>query len=982
MMKRWTIWSLALAFALATAGATFAQGVQFGTLIGNVSLSDGSPAAGVQVTVTSPTLQGERTTVTQSNGDYILRGLPPGEYTVSFTLEGLKPHQGRTTVPLGATARQDARLEAEAVEETIVVTGESASALETPAVGANLTDKTIDALPSPRDLDGIARLSPGVTTNTPLAGQVAISGGFAYDNLFLLNGVDINDNVFGSPDDLFIEDAIQETQVLSSSVSAEYGRFTGGVVNAITKSGGNEFEGTLRTDITNPSWRDETPYEDARGTERLDKNNEVYSATLGGYILKDKLWFFTAGRLNESTTTSTLVRTGIQFDRERKDERIEGKLTANISDAHSLQASYIDNSTKADQAPLTSASTLDTIVHPEYPNTLAVGRYSGVIGTASFVEAQYSEKKFQFKNAGGFSTDIHDSPFTCRTLSGGCLYNGPYFDSTDPEDRNNKQFSGSLSYFLDTGSIGSHNLKVGGERFDNIRTGGNSQSATGFTFTTDPVTDAAGNIIVDSGGHAIPTFTTWSPGQPFLTYAVFWDAKRGSKITIRTDSLYVNDDWKLNEHWSLNLGARYEKTSDENTDNAKVVDVDGFTPRLALSFDPRGDGKYRFDATYAQYTGSYNLALWTSAVNTGNPGYLYGPYIGPAGQGRNFEPGFDLDNYLLVLAGSPTQNVTFADDIHTPVTDEYTASAGMQLPKGGYLRLTYQNRQTNDLLEDFINIANGTVEVNVGGGTALTDRKIYRNTNESFREYQALLAQGRYRITPNWSVEGNWTHQLKNDGNYEGEAGQTIGPSGVGDFPEILHAQRNFPEGHLVQYEADLIRLWTIYNLNLGRAGDISASLLGSYGSPLTYSHTRSVSLSPLQQAADPGYAQPPPSQTLYFGERGSQEFNDYYTLDSAVTYSLPFLKRFEPWIKLDVRNLLNDDTQIAWDRTILPLYKTDAERRAAGLPRGTPVDPNAPYDEFGLPTTFTRSSSYGNARASSDFVTPREYRFSAGIRF
>src|ERR1044071_4385508 len=104
MMKRWTIWSLALAFALVTAGAAFAQGIQFGTLVGSVSLSDGSPAAGVQVTVTSPSLQGERTTVTQSNGDYILRGLPPGEYTVNFTLEGLKPHQGRTTVPLGATA--------------------------------------------------------------------------------------------------------------------------------------------------------------------------------------------------------------------------------------------------------------------------------------------------------------------------------------------------------------------------------------------------------------------------------------------------------------------------------------------------------------------------------------------------------------------------------------------------------------------------------------------------------------------------------------------------------------------------------------------------------------------------------------------------------------------------------------------------------------------------------------------------------------
>jgi carboxypeptidase family protein/TonB-dependent receptor-like protein len=967
MMKRWSIWSLALVLALATAGSALAQGIQFGNLIGNVTLSDGSAAAGVQVTVTSPSLQGERSTVTQSNGDYILRGLPPGDYTVSFNLEGLKPHQGRTTVPLGGTARQDARLEAEAVEETIVVTGESASALETPSVGANLTDKTIDALPNARDLDGIARLSPGVTTNTPLGGQVAISGGFAYDNLFLLNGVDINDSVFGNPEDLFIEDAIQETQVLSSSVSAEYGRFTGGVVNAITKSGGNEFEGTVRFDLTNPSYRDETKYEDSRGIKRIDNNNEVYSATLGGYILKDKLWFFTAGRYNDATTPLSLTRTNINFNSTRKDERYEGKLTANISDSHSLQASYINNSTKATTRPLTSTSTLDAIVHPEYPNDLKVGRYSGVLGTAAFLEAQYSEKKFQFKNAGGTSTDIRDSPFTCRTLSGGCHYNGPYFDSTDPEDRDNKQFSGSFSYFLDTGAIGTHNLKVGGERFDNIRTGGNSQSATSFTFATDPLIDSRGNIILDANGHAIPVFT---PGFGFLTYAVFWDAQRGSRIQIRTDSLYINDDWKLNEHWSFNLGGRYEQTSDENTDNVQVVDVDVVTPRLAVSFDPLGDGKYRFDATYAQYTGSYNLALWTAAVNTGNPGYLYGPYLGPPGQGRNFAPGFDLNNYLLVLAGSPTQNVVFGDNIHTPVTDEYTFSAGTQLPKGGFLRLTYQNRKTDSLLEDFITIDQGTVDVVVGGVTATTDRKVYRNSNVSFREYEALLLQGRYRITPNWSVEGNWSHQFKNDGNYEGEAGQTISPSGVGDYPEILHASRNFPSGHLDEFEQDVARAWTIYNWNVGRFGDLSFSLLGQYNSPKTYSLTRSsVNLTAIQRAADPGYAQPPSTQTIYFGARGSQEFNDWYTFDTAITYSLPFLKRFEPWIKVDVRNLLNDDTLIAWDRTILPIFRNSA-------------NPNAPVDEFGLPTTFNRASSFGNARSANDYVTPREYRFSAGIRF
>ena len=177
--------------------------------------------------------------------------------------------------------------------------------------------------------------------------------------------------------------------------------------------------------------------------------------------------------------------------------------------------------------------------------------------------------------------------------------------------------------------------------------------------------------------------------------------------------------------------------------------------------------------------------------------------------------------------------------------------------------------------------------------------------------------------------------------------------------------ERNFPEGRLDEFQEDVLRLWTIYNLGLGRAGDLSLALLGTYNSPLTYSlDAFSVSLSDEQNARDPGYAQPPTSQTLFFGPRGSEEFNDWYTFDFAATYSLPFFKRFEPWVKLDVRNVLNDDTLIGWNNTIVPI--TGAA---------------APVDELGRPTTFRRSTQFGNPRGNGDFPTPREYRFSVGIR-
>jgi outer membrane receptor protein involved in Fe transport len=138
--------------------------------------------------------------------------------------------------------------------------------LASPQGGANYKAAEIDALPTPRTLSGIAELAPGLTDNTPNAGQVTIAGGFAYDNVFLVDGVDVNDNLFGDPDNLFIEDAIEETQVLTSGISAEYGRFTGGVVNAITKKGGDIFSGSFRVNLTNPAWTDHHQH---HGPDRL-----------------------------------------------------------------------------------------------------------------------------------------------------------------------------------------------------------------------------------------------------------------------------------------------------------------------------------------------------------------------------------------------------------------------------------------------------------------------------------------------------------------------------------------------------------------------------------------------------------------------------------------------------------------------------------------------------------------------------------------
>ena len=218
----------------------------------------------VTVTVSSPALQGAREVTTGADGAYLLRALPPGDYTLEFAKAGFGIVMTMFPVPVGLAVEYDVTLQAAGQTENVEVAGEAPALMPAPVAGAHFTQALVEQLAMPRTLSGIAELSPGLTNVTPNANQVSVNGAFAFDNIFLVNGVDVGDNLLGSPFNLFIEDAIQEVQTLTSGISAEYGRFAGGVVNAVTRSGGNTFSGDWRVNFSNPSWSTETPFEVSR----------------------------------------------------------------------------------------------------------------------------------------------------------------------------------------------------------------------------------------------------------------------------------------------------------------------------------------------------------------------------------------------------------------------------------------------------------------------------------------------------------------------------------------------------------------------------------------------------------------------------------------------------------------------------------------------------------------------------------------------
>jgi Carboxypeptidase regulatory-like domain len=313
-----------------------AQGVQTGSIRGAVRDQQGFPVPGVVVTATSTALQQQRSTITDMLGGYVLLALPPGTYDVMFELSGFSTVTQRTNVALGLTVEQDVAMRTAAIAETVRVVAEIPAAITSPVVAANFQQEEVEALATPRTLQGIATLAPALTERSPNTGQLVINGAFAWDNVFMVNGVDVNDNLFATPQNLFIEDAIQETQVLTSGISAEYGRFSGGVINAVTKSGSNAFSGSYRLNLLNPSWSEETPFEQSRGTEYPDTLQNTHEATFGGPIVRDRLWFFTAGRYGSVDSTVNLQETGIQLISNDLNKRGEIKLTGTVLTNHTI----------------------------------------------------------------------------------------------------------------------------------------------------------------------------------------------------------------------------------------------------------------------------------------------------------------------------------------------------------------------------------------------------------------------------------------------------------------------------------------------------------------------------------------------------------------------------------------------------------------------------------------------------------------------
>ncbi|MFO0761632.1 MAG: TonB-dependent receptor [Byssovorax sp.] len=297
--------SIAL-FSILSSSSAHAQGT--GVVTGTIlDASTKKPLADAVVTVTSPALQGEQVVVTDGSGSYRIPNLPPGDYTLRIDRDTFRPYaRGGISMRSNSTIRVNAELLPETVTlkaEEVVVVGKA----PTVDVGSSSTGVTLNsdftsriALNPPggkaaasRSFESLAAVAPGANADTY---GVSINGTTSPENAFQIDGVSVNDPAFGILGTPLSVEFVKEVGVISGGYMPEYGRAMGGILDVVTKSGSNEFHGSVFFNITPGALEGHRETVIRDGSTIVTTTNlgtlRDFGAEVGGPIIKDKLWFF------------------------------------------------------------------------------------------------------------------------------------------------------------------------------------------------------------------------------------------------------------------------------------------------------------------------------------------------------------------------------------------------------------------------------------------------------------------------------------------------------------------------------------------------------------------------------------------------------------------------------------------------------------------------------------------------------------------
>ncbi len=452
-----------------------------GSISGKVADATGGGLPGVLVKASGPQLPAGRTTVTNNNGQYNFQKLLPGTYTVEATLQGLGKAATRVNVEVDNDVQVPLTLRGGAATEVVVTAGLAEIDKKSTEISSNFSPEEIHQIPIARTYAGLLSLIPAAPADTSGSGYVAVAGGTRQDNKYLVDGVNITNPGYGYLGVDTNELDLVDVNVKNGAISAEFGRTSGAIINAVTKSGTNNLKGGLRFEASPSSFA-------AKNAFNITQDTSLYNGAAGvGFpIVKDTLFGYVSGRFASSTTSGQSATisgvTTTQPDTTAKGQDYFGKLTAFLGQSLLINAGFRGLPNKSDNAFNSIYDAGSAAYGSDTTNYVGNATVDWFVSKNTNVEFKYvhltENDTYQATNI------LSDRPLTLDPLNlqkygafgdparnGG--NSGVYAFANGGESYKRDEIKLSASQFLDIGAT-QHNLKIGGGAeftdFDFIRT--------------------------------------------------------------------------------------------------------------------------------------------------------------------------------------------------------------------------------------------------------------------------------------------------------------------------------------------------------------------------------------------------------------------------------------------------------------------------------------------------------------------------------
>ncbi len=863
-------------FVLLAAAVASAQ-TQTGVITGRVVDAQAAVLPGVAVTLTGG--QGSQTQFTDERGDYRFQGLIPGTYEVRTELAGFAPRTERNLeVGIGRTLTVNLTLQLGGLTESIdVITNASTIDLTSPATETSISQDLLGSMPinigNFNTATSLLNYAPGVNSSS------AFGGDSSYGNALLIDGVDTRDPEGGSAWVFYNYNIIDEVQVGGLGAPAEYGGFSGAVVNTITKSGSNKYAGLFETRYTSKDLASKN-ITDAQlkanpslGNANVMKKLTDYTVQLGGPIKRDKaFWWASVQRYSFNQDPAGTRTTSTEIS-----PRYNGKITLNLSPNDVLTGSFqYDNYNVTGRAgyPGTTLSTDEQTVRQDSPEAVWNAQYRKVFNSSTFLEAKFTGY-WGYYYLDPVNEDPIHADFDTGEYFGGAGY---YYYA----DRKRNQVNVSLSKYAE--AFGTHNFKFGVEY---ERSSSHSRSEYMSCGAVGPC------YFIDYSG--VPYYA-----YNGLNYNVHGQNKRAS--------FYAQDAWKKGR-LTLNLGVRLDRIRGDSI----TLDKEIYKPKMAVGprlggvFDILGTGKSVIRGFWGRYYEGASLAPYSYAIG----GYedSIGWYVLPDG---SFEEMYRSTEMVYPMASGVkhmavdetnfgfeqqvTRNMRFTA---TGIWRDYRNFIQATLPGTTWSPISYTNPLTGSAMTLY-KWANRPDET-VGADYLITNIDGYKFYDTSgnaiagptpYRSYKGAMFVLTKTLSHNWQAQASYVwSRSKGTINNTGGVG-----SGWGTGWQNPSLALTNTDGYLAYDRTHEIKIMAGYNIPKLGLG-VSTFIRSISGVPWTAVSNSTVS-----------------SRTVnWFGSirpnlepQGSRRLPTQTTVDFRLDKSFRVgANRFSVW--LDVANLLNE---------------------------------------------------------------------------